>query len=218
MQYTYFARSTGGLKRPPRPSPPCLEHPTPPNKKGGTLIAVDVGSFADHKRRLCNPNGYRPLFCPRCGKTKLHVHDYRERKLKGDSSVPTIRIIRFRCFECEAIWRILPAFVARCLWRSWQVVENETIAQAPPKGRVRVPLRTVQRWRARLLTDAATLIIFIRHSDRFGQESTIENSLEGSSRRAFIDWFANTEKLAPGTWLSAPAAFIHQRAPHLRLL
>src|SRR5690606_5334664 len=35
----------------------------------------------------------------------------------------------------EAVWQVLPAFVARCLWRSWRVVEEAVAQPDATKGR-----------------------------------------------------------------------------------
>src|SRR5207253_2889976 len=64
---------------PPPESEACLFRLRSSTQKGGTLIAEDVTEHAKHERRICDPDGYRPPFCPRCGKGPLHVHDYRER-------------------------------------------------------------------------------------------------------------------------------------------
>lgn len=55
----------------------CRPHPSSQN--GGTLLAEEVTEAAAHERRLCDPDGYRPERCPRCGHEVLHVHGYRER-------------------------------------------------------------------------------------------------------------------------------------------
>ena len=60
-------------------------------------------------------------------------------------------VVVFLCAECSASWRVLPAFLARCLWRTWDVVEAALFEGAQ---KVSVPARTVQRWRARLMQAA----------------------------------------------------------------
>jgi hypothetical protein len=44
----------------------CLVRLRPSSEKGGTIIAEDVTDAAMHERRLYDPDGYRPRFCPRC--------------------------------------------------------------------------------------------------------------------------------------------------------
>ena len=96
-----------------RPPPPtrevCLVRLRPSSQKGGTIIAEDVTDRATHDRHICDPDGYRPAFCPNCGETTLHVHDYRERILRAEPGAPVARVVRHACVGCDAIWQILPA-------------------------------------------------------------------------------------------------------------
>jgi hypothetical protein len=98
---------------PPPESEACLFQLRSSTQKGGTLIAEDVTDHATHERRICDPDGYRLPFCPRCGKGPLHVHDYRERVLRAELRKPVTPIVRLICVSCEAIWQILPLFIAR---------------------------------------------------------------------------------------------------------
>ena len=109
---------------PPPESEACLFRLRSSSQKGGTLIAEEVTDHATHERRICDPDGYRLPFCPRCGKGPLHVHDYRERVLRAELRKPVALIVRLICVSCEAIWQILPLFIARHLWRTWNVVRN----------------------------------------------------------------------------------------------
>ncbi len=72
---------------------------------------------------------------------------------------PTIETVRHECISCQAIWQVRPLFLARCLWRTWPVVERTmTGAPAQVDGGSRrwppVPERTQRRWRARWLRPA----------------------------------------------------------------
>ncbi len=63
----------------------------------------------------------------------MHIHDYRPRLLWGHAAEST-EIVRFRCSnrdECGAVVQVLPAFVARWLWRSWETVELAMEPAAP---------------------------------------------------------------------------------------
>ena len=127
---------------------PCLTRSRVAARRGGTLIAEDVHDLDAHDQRLADPNGYRPTACPRCGCGTLHVHDYLSRTLRG-AIRPQIHIIRYLCADarCGATWRILPAFVARHLWRAWATVADAVSAQP---AAMTIARRTAQRWRARL--------------------------------------------------------------------
>jgi hypothetical protein len=64
-------------RRLPPPDPaPCLARPYPSSQKGGTLIDERVTDRAEHRRRIRDPDGYRPAECPRCHHRGLHVHDH----------------------------------------------------------------------------------------------------------------------------------------------
>ena len=147
---------------PPPESEACLFRLRSSTQKGGTLIAEDVTDHATHERRICDPDGYRPPFCPRCGK-RLHVHDYRERVLRAELRKPVALIVRLICVSCEAIWQILPLFIARHLWRTWNVERNalrpdhQASSPSEPQHWPKVPQRTVRRWRARWLRPALAL-------------------------------------------------------------
>ncbi len=123
--------------------------------------------LAEHEKRLCHPDGYRPPNCLRCGAKPLHLHDHLERILPGNSRVPRIDIVRYICAErtCRATWRVLPAFVARHLWRHWETVER-TIAGAPQRsGNAPVSERTRRRWDARLRSAARQVVSILAQHD-----------------------------------------------------
>jgi len=143
---------------PPWAAPPtadiclCQPYSSRSKQKGGTIIDETVVDLATHLRKILSPDEYRPKVC-RCGSNRFHVHARRERHprqlvVKGEP-VKVVTILVFLCAACSASWRVLPAFLARCLWRSWDVIERECLGKpsgsAPP-----VPASTVQRWRVRL--------------------------------------------------------------------
>lgn len=117
--------------------------------------------LATHLRLLCDPDGYRPLECPRCRGTRLHVHSWRVRTPRGaEGWPPVVDVLRYQCMSagCLALWLVLPRFLARHLWRVWEAVEVATEVATPPTPRVIVPERTVRRWRDRLSSSARMLV------------------------------------------------------------
>jgi hypothetical protein len=66
-----------------------------------------------------------------------------------------VTVMVFLCVSCLATWRVLPAFLTRCLWRAWAVAVVEGVvagtwrSDEPP-----VPGRTQRRWRGRLAQTA----------------------------------------------------------------
>ena len=121
-------------------------------QKGGTLIDESVVDLAGHEARMRDPGSYRPREC-RCGGRTLHIHGRRERRMVGsaraDGGLGTVTVMVFLCASCLATWRVLPAFLSRCLWRAWAVVER-VAAGRQRADEPRVPERTRRRWLARL--------------------------------------------------------------------
>jgi hypothetical protein len=177
--------------------------------------------------------GYRPRGCMRCG-GRMHIHEYRERVLAGDAEVST-EIALFRCADresCGAVTRVLPALLARRLWRSWRTVEAATSAdrteQADAGAREGVSERAVaertrRRWRARLGACAAVLVLVLgAASDAVGWFGDVVRAvgLEGA-RAQFVAAVTHAAPLPQpprGLRLGAVAALVHRLAPGVRLM
>jgi len=198
----------------PPAADPCLSLPysSRPKQKGGTRIAEAVLSLAMHLRMLLSPDEYRPESCS-CGCVQLHVHARRERHprqlvVEGEA-VPVVSIVVFLCASCGATWRVLPAFLARCLWRTWDVVEREALDKPRPYSAPPVPRRTVQRWRARLAQTARLPVQLLvvaggelrKLAARVGLEPTRLELLNAS-----------------GGSLAALSVLLHRLAPGVRLM
>jgi hypothetical protein len=197
---------------PPLP-PACLEraYSSSRSRKGGTLIVEEVGDLETHEQRRRDPDGYRPAACPSCGHDKLHVHDYRVRE-----RLP-ITLVRYLCPACKATWRMLPLFAARMLWRSWPTVEGATIGPASPSA-VRVPERTVRRWRARLATAAASLVEVLRRAGETAIVAAATAVEATATRLRLVVACAEATAAATGQRLSRLAATIHSLVPGVRLM
>ena len=148
-----------------------LDSPRPRKQKGGTVIARGVRSFKEHEATLLEPERVRPESCLSCGIGHLHVHDRRERIFGGEVGQDEQRteVLIFRCDrreECGATWRVLPHFLARHLWRRWELVGR--VLTRDPAKRHRVPRRTQQRWRRRLSCAAAVVVALL------GQAATVD--------------------------------------------
>jgi hypothetical protein len=200
----------------------------PSSQKGGTIIAEDVTDRATHDRRVCAPDGYRPPFCPNCGETRLHVHDYRERILLAEpEQAPVARIVRHRCVGCQAIWQTLPAFIARHLWRSWRVVERTLLgnpappASAPathPRRWPPVAERTRRRWRARWLRQAQFLVqVLTTCGEAFWSALAGKLSTEASCAD-LVAACAAAQPTTAGHRLAAVAALVYRLQPLVRLV
>jgi hypothetical protein len=142
---------------------PYLDRGRPAKQKGGTVIVKHIQTLEEHEAALSNPELVRPQACLRCCTAAVHVHERRHRVFQGETEGPPgIDVLIFRCADrdnCGAVWRMLPAFLARHLWRRWSVVETSIVRPRP--NRDRVPPRTRQRWRARLRTSAAVLVTLL---------------------------------------------------------
>lgn len=196
----------------PPPPPGCLWRPysSNPNRKGGTIVVEDVGDLETHERRRCDPDGYRPAACPRCGHDKLHLHDYPERKRLA------LTLVRYLCPECGATWRMLPLFVARMLWRSWPVVEATTLG--PHRPTVTVPGRTARRWRARLATVAESLVDLLLEHGGTVLAAVAEAVSVAATRLQLVMAYAKVTGARVGQRLARLAATIHSLVPGVRVM
>ena len=212
---------------PPRPES-CLVRLRSSSQKGGTIIAEDVTDRATHDRRVCDPDGYRPPFCPSCGETRLHVHDYRERILLAEPEQAVARIVRHSCAGCQAIWQTLPAFIARHLWRSWRVVERTLLLGSPsppasaaathPRRWPAVAERTRRRWRARWLRQVQFLVqVLATCGEAFW--SALAGRLSAEANCAdLVAAYTAARPTTEGHRLATVAALVYRLQPLVRLV
>jgi hypothetical protein len=208
---------------PPPELEACLVRLRPSTQKGGTIIVEDVTDLATHERRLRDPDGYRPRFCPSCRETTLHVHDYRERVLRAEPGRPTVGIVRHECISCEAIWQILPLFLARCLWRTWPVVER-TMTGAPaqvdggPRRWPPVPERTQRRWRARWLRPARFIAQVLTSCGETTWAAVAGKLPPAATCADLVGACVSVAMIAAGVGLAAVAALVFRLQPSVRLM
>ena len=212
-------------RSPPPPAEACLSRPYPSSQKGGTVIAEQVLDLDTHERLLGN-GGYRPRGCLRCG-GPMHIHEYRERLLLGDPRKSTSVAI-FQCADrerCGAVTRVLPALLARRLWRAWPTVEGAIAEAGDAQDGIRtdpVPPTTVRRWRVRLAASAAALVVVLGTAS-----STVPDlhqvvrqvGLDGT-RAEFVEAFVTRAAPAAsrGRQLATTAMVVHRLAPGVRLM
>jgi hypothetical protein len=143
------------------PPTPYLDRPRPrkigDNYRGGTVIATNIVTLEEHDAALANADLIRPRDCGACDSRVLHIHDRRARKLDGRGS-ESIEILIFRCAKCRAVWRVLPVFLARHLWRTWKAI-GDALDEA--RTRRSTPVRTRQRWLKRLRERATKLVVVL---------------------------------------------------------
>jgi hypothetical protein len=190
------------------------------------VIAEQVLDIAAHER-LLGSGGYRPAGCIRCG-GPMHIHEYRERVLAGDPAQST-EIALFRCADrqrCGAVMRVLPAFIARRLWRTWTTVEQATLqdnSEAEERARSEVvPERTRRRWQARLAASAAAIVVVLAVAAGavpFLREVISRVGLDGTRAELVVEYVrSTTRQLDPGEKLAAVSAVVHRLAPGMRLM
>jgi len=181
-------------------------------RKGGTIIDERVHELSVHETMMKDPASYRPAEC-RCGCTRLHLHDRRERRLLGAGSA-VVMVVIFLCAKCFATWRVLPAFVARCLWRRWEVVEDALFSERERERAV--PARTTQRWRASLAQAARVATQALAASGDSTLRAVAQQAGLDASRGALVKAYA---KVTGSSSLLAPlAALLHRLSPGLRLM
>lgn len=209
--------------RPPPPEPEdCLTHSRVSSCKGGTLIVEHVHDLGTHLRLLADRDSYRPDVCARCFGRVLHVHDYPERLPRGELGLPpVIRIVRFICADpaCRATWRILPAILARHLWRIWPTVERTTHPAEPPViDPMPIPERTAQRWRERVASAAKQLVLLLASSGGFLFERIAKRAGLDATRWELVDVHARVAAPPAGRRLADLAAVVHRLERGIRLM
>lgn len=211
-------------------SAPTLPPPRPPivltrpyksrHIKGGTFIAEDVLDLKTHQERLLDPDGYRNVLpaCPNCDHRHFHAHCFRERLLRP--ATPGTKVVRttirlYRCAHdgCGAVITVLPAIIARCLWRLWQTVEDVM------GGEATAPKSTWRRWRDRLRCSASTLVELVLALAQDLLPDARRKSLEVvDTRQAFVHAFRSAGRVDRHPVFASLAAWIHRLSPGIRLM
>lgn len=208
---------------PPQPEE-CLCRRYPSSQKGGTLIVEEVVTLERHEQML-RSGGYRPPEgCPKCV-GELHVHDYRTRVLLADPA-GIVTVVRFLCPSCRATWQMLPAFVARHLWRSWPTVEEAVETRSPalqppqsaPPTKAQVPASTQRRWFRRLAASAALLVVAISTAERPALTTVAGVVGLDGTRGSLVHEHTRMAAVPAGQRLTQVAALVHRLAPGVRLM
>lgn len=205
----------------PRRTPVCLTRSDLSRAiKGGTIIAEEVKDLGDHRERILDPDGYRffVLPCPRCGSGRVHAHSFRCRLLRPASPQSPARRVEIRLYRCafsscRAVFTVLPAFIARHLWRSWEIVSTVCCHGAE------APRTTRRRWVGRLLSDASQLLQLLFSVVVSGHPvSRALGRGRPRTRRDFLDALTHSLGLSIHSALVFSAAWIHRLQPGIRLM
>ena len=208
----------------PEPAAPAYLTSTYVSKtgvRGGTRIAEAVTDLATHHERVRSPDGYRPERCPYCGR-KPHGHGIRSRKLRDQPDSASEDIRRYRCRPCRAVWQVLPAFLARCLHRTWGAVQSRLVAAGALKAtgaewRVRSKPTTLARWLSRLETSAVTVTQSLVEAG-VGVSVILQEVGIVCSRLVLIEALADQRVTSAPRKLQELACLAHRITPGLRLM
>jgi hypothetical protein len=210
---------------PPPPPPLCLTKSYESRGvKGGTVIAEDVWDSKTHAHALLDPDNYRRYIgpCRACGYEKVHALCFRTRTLRpaDPSAQRVVEDVRlFRCPQegCGAVYTVLPAFVARHLWRAWQTVEKVC------DGREPAPSRTTERWLGRLGSAARQLVQRFKASvlqtlNRIVSQDWVTTLSEDLTRWGFIALLQGAGAVAAPRAFAQVAAWVHRVEAGVRLM
>ena len=197
----------------PPPTPFYLDLRCPSSQRGGTVIAAEIKDWEAHQQQMETVDGYRPARCAHCGGTRLHGHGRRERVLAGDEQC-RVEIRRYRCVGCRAVWQVVPGFLARRLWRRWEVVEGALTGKRR-RSRIPVPGRTRRRWRSKLVSDGRVVRHVLSATQQPGLEAVVRHVQPICTRG---DVLAAYRVYAGVDALVELGALLHRLAPGLRMM
>lgn len=193
-----------------------------PWQRGGTLIAEDVWEPDEHRRRVKDPEGYRPTVCPRCNGSWARGHGSRWRRLRDEPESAEEEIRRYRCARCRAVWQVLPAFLARHLHRTWGAVQSrlvgaEALTREGGEWRVGAKPTTTRRWLLRL---AAVAVVLTQVLAECGGEAggVIRHLGARCSRRELIEGLSAAGVVEGRRKVGELACWIHRLAPGARVM
>ena len=186
--------------------------------KGGTVIAEDVLDREGHWEALLDPDTYRAYIggCRNCGWETVHALCFRSRRLRPAEpgrlvEAHDIRLYRCPKEGCGAVYTVLPAFIARHLWRDWQTVEDVG------RGKREAPRSTRRRWCGRLASSARQLVQLFRAA-LYGSASWLRALGEDFTRAGFIHAIEVSGGISLRNVFAPIAAWIHRLEPGVRLM
>jgi hypothetical protein len=192
-----------------------------PWQRGGTLIAEDVLDAGEHRRRVADPDGYRPEGCPGCNGF-LVGHGCRQRILRDQPDSAAEETRRYRCALCRAVWQVLPAFLARHLHRTWGAIQSRLVSagaleRTGAEWRVQSKPTTVRRWLCRLAAVATVLTQALSESG--GEVASVVADLgHGRSRGDLVEFLARAGMVERRYKLGQLACWIHRVVPGVRVM
>jgi hypothetical protein len=184
------------------------------------VIAEAVLDLETHQACLADPDAYRSVIgeCLHCGSPTLHAHCFRTRILRAAGSEAKPRVVEIRLYRCAlrpcgAVFTVLPAFIARHLWRAWKTVEESAAGEQTP------PRSTLVRWLGRLASEAAQLVqSFVSLGQGVLEASFLRQVCASSTRWQVVAAAGGALALSSGRVFSTIAGWIHRLARGVRLM
>lgn len=206
------------LQPPPQPEVCLIKSYVSRGVKGGTIIAEDVWDRRAHGDALLDPDTYRAYVgdCKNCGWEKVHALCFRSRLLYPAESGDVVEVNDIRLYRCPkkgcgAVYTVLPAFIARHLWRDWQTVEDVG------RGKREAPRSTKRRWCGRLASSARQLVQLFK-ATLHGSANWLRALTEDLTREGFVHTIEVSGEVFPRNAFARIAVWIHRIEPGIRLM
>jgi hypothetical protein len=114
---------------------------------------------------------------------------------------------------CGAVFTVLPAIIARHLWRQWKTVEEVT------SGKLDAPRATARRWLSRLKTDTSQLVQVITAKAGTNISGNLLRLLSKVTTRAsFLEAMKPSGLLNLSHFFALLTSWIHRLMPGIRLM
>lgn len=127
-----------------------------------------------------------------------------------------VKIVRYACAGCRATWRVLPAFIARHLWRRWTTVARAIVGNPGASMMPVVPARTRRRWKNRLASAARQIAhLLSQHDESVAKLARVLGF--DATRRDLVELFVAVRALGVHA-LEDIAATLHVLEPGIRLM
>ena len=189
-------------------------------QKGGTVIAQDIVDLETHRKMLLDPDAYRSVIgaCWACRSRALHALCFRERVLRGASSdaraqIEIVRMFRCAAKSCGAVFTVLPAVIARHLWRLWKTVEDAT------GEKLEIPPATRRRWLGRLGSAASQLVqLLTARASAILPTPFLAALAKASTRSDAIETFRSSFRALRERSFALFSAWIHRLEPGIRFM
>jgi hypothetical protein len=124
-----------------------------------------------------------------------------------------VRLYRCARKTCGAVFTVLPAVIARHLWRSWKTVEEVTA------GKAHAPKTTSRRWLERFRSSAAGLVqLLLAVAGDLLPRGASGVLAKAQTRRELLDAAVASGAVGSAAPLSLLAAWIHRLEAGIRFL